>query len=936
MDSSKRALIWIGFIFCFRLLSAQELAPIEKFTPENYAAGNQNWMISQGSNRFVYVANNEGLLEFNGAEWKLYPTPNKTILRSVAVIEDKIYTGCYMDFGYWERNAKGILEYTSLSQPIKNKIQNDEQFWRIINYDEWVIFQSLNNIYFYNTKSKKYTITNFDNIVTKVFKVENAIYLHVVNEGVYKIHEGKPILLIKAQEYKNDWVINIFSSEDALLLVTQTNGFYKYASQKLIKWEVESDLMLRATSIYSSIQLTDKSILLGTISQGIIQIDAKGTVINKFNQNNGLSNNTVLSLFEDKEQNIWAGLDNGINYINLNSPLKIFNDDYGNIGTVYASKVFEGFLYIGTNQGLYYKRVDVNEAYNFIQGTKGQVWALHIIDKKLFCGHDSGTFIIEKGAVNLITSIPGTWIFREVPFNNEIILQGQYDGISVLQKENGKWKFRNKLKGFDISSRFLEIDKDKTIWVNHEYKGVYKLMVDQDFRKITNVVLESSVSKGKNSSIGSFKNKLLYASQEGIFYFDRPTNKFVKDSSLSKIIEDETYESGKLIVDESNKLWIFTKSNAYYITPGQISETPLINKIPIPLSLRKSMTGYENIAKLSDNKFLIGKVDGYITLDLKKITSEKYKIELNSIVLKDLNTAIPLAQSLTEKGDYNYQENSFEFHFSVPEYEKHLVVDYQYKVEGFHDNWMSLGEINKVSLDNLPHGNYKLKVRAMVGNELTVNEINYPFKIQKPWFFSHVALLFYIVTFLILTVIIHRSYKRYYNLKHLEDLDKKKKELELSIMEKEQQMMQIKNDQLKFDIESKNRELAISTMSVIKKNELLNNIKKELQNTKSKDNNKPVLRLIDKNLNDADDWSFFEEAFNNADKNFMKKIKKIHPSLTPNDLRLCAYLRLNLSSKEIANLLNISTRSVEIKRYRLRKKMELAHNTSLVNYILEI
>ena len=80
----------------------------------------------------------------------------------------------------------------------------------------------------------------------------------------------------------------------------------------------------------------------------------------------------------------------------------------------------------------------------------------------------------------------------------------------------------------------------------------------------------------------------------------------------------------------------------------------------------------------------------------------------------------------------------------------------------------------------------------------------------------------------------------------------------------------------------------------------------------------------------------FEEAFNNADKDFLKKVKSIHPSLTSNDLRLCAYLRSNLSSKEIAPLLNISSRSVEVKRYRLRKKMDLSHEANLTNYILEI
>ena len=100
--------------------------------------------------------------------------------------------------------------------------------------------------------------------------------------------------------------------------------------------------------------------------------------------------------------------------------------------------------------------------------------------------------------------------------------------------------------------------------------------------------------------------------------------------------------------------------------------------------------------------------------------------------------------------------------------------------------------------------------------------------------------------------------------------------------------------------------------------------------------NDAISKLADKNLNNEDDWRFFEEAFNNADREFLKKIKRIHNKLTKNDLKLCAYLRLNLSSKDIAPLLNISLRSVEIKRYRLRKKMKLSHNEGLTEYVLSI
>lgn len=153
-------------------------------------------------------------------------------------------------------------------------------------------------------------------------------------------------------------------------------------------------------------------------------------------------------------------------------------------------------------------------------------------------------------------------------------------------------------------------------------------------------------------------------------------------------------------------------------------------------------------------------------------------------------------------------------------------------------------------------------------------------------------------------------------------------------MENEQAIMQIKNEKLNQDVDNKNRELAISTMSIIKKNRVLNKIKKELKKNKDA-GNKTVLDLVNSNLNDSKDWSFFEQAFNNADKDFLDKIKRVHPDLTPNDLRFCAYLRLNLSSKEMAPLLNISTKSVETKRYRLRKKLGLEHDSGLVNYILK-
>ena len=907
-------------------LYSQELPPIEKFTPENYAGGNQNWMISQASNKFIYVANNEGLLEYNGANWKLYSTPNNTIIRAVNVVNDRVYTGCYMEFGYWQKDTYGILQYISLVQNLDVKMIEDEHFWNIVAYEEWVLFQSFNRIYFYNTVNNKFTIIDANNPIAKVFNINGVIYYSVQNEGFYSIEEGKSKLISNEPVFKEGIIINISPIDNGLLIQTRGSGFYIYKNNIITEWNIQVNETLKRIKVFTSLQLKDKSFVIGTISNGIIYLSKEGKIQYQINQNNGLSNNTALSLFEDVDGNIWVGLDNGINCINIEkTPVRILNDDKGILGTVYASVLFNNYLYLGTNQGLFYKKADTNESFKIINGTAGQVWSLFVFNNELFCGHHLGTYLIDKNDALQITDKPGTWNFKAIPTIQNALLQGNYNGLNILIKENGKWRFRNKIKGFDNSARFFEFLSNNVIFVSHEYKGVFKLMVDEDFTSISNISIQSELPIGKNSSIVKFKNNILFALNRGIYKYNSAEKKFLRDSVLSPIVTNETYLSGKLIVDETQKMWAFSKDNISYVSINDITSEFKIHTISIPSHLRKGMIGYENISHIENNKYLLGTTSGYIILDISLINpSDEYTIQLNSISLKRIDTT-DLPIDLNKKGEFKYRNSSIIINYSVPVYDKYQKVRYQYKLIGYYDNWSDWTDKTELFFDNLPFGEYSFLIRAKVGNKLTENIADYNFKILKPWYLSNSAIITYILSLFALILFIHKRYKRYYKTQ----LDRKQKESERLIMS-------IKNEKLNQDIENKNRELAISTMSIINKNEVLNSIKKELKNNELDKNNNAVLKLIEGNLNNSKDWKFFEEAFNNADKFFLDKIKMAHPNLTPNDLRFCAYLRLNLSSKEIAPLLNISVRSVETKRYRLRKQMNLAHDESLVTHILEI
>ena len=304
-------------LFLFSIVcSAQQLPPIVKYSKDIYNAGIQNWMISQDNHRFMYFANNEGLLEFNGSKWRLNPSPNETIIRSVKCINDKIYTGAFMEFGFWERGVNGQLFYTSLSKAIKDKINDDEQFWGIFPFDNWILFQSLEKIYAYNTKTKEFTIIDPKSTINKAFKTSNGIYFQTT-KGLYEIDQGKSKLFLSNEIVNQNKLINIYYANDELILVTQKQGIYKYKNGVLNKFTTTIDSEIQQSNIYSSQLLSDESIALGSISNGIFLLSKEGKLIYHITQNSGLSNNTALSLFEDVDKNLWIGLDNGINCINL-------------------------------------------------------------------------------------------------------------------------------------------------------------------------------------------------------------------------------------------------------------------------------------------------------------------------------------------------------------------------------------------------------------------------------------------------------------------------------------------------------------------------------------------------------------------------------------------------------------------------------------------
>ncbi|BAO75031.1 hypothetical protein WPG_0801 [Winogradskyella sp. PG-2] len=724
-------------------------------------AEDQNWSISQDRDGVIYFANNKGLLSYNSARWELFPTPNQSILRSVCVINDKIYSGSYMDFGYWGKDNLGGLTYKSLTSDKDFKIKEDEEFWDIVGVEDYILFQSLDRIYIYNVNADSFKIIDSRHRINKIFKTNETIYFQKEGYGIYEIQNGSERLVIPEDKFSNNEIINIYSIDNDLLLLTKERGLFIYSEGVISIWNSNANKALEGLSIYNSIRLSDGSFLFGTISEGIIQLSSDGKKILKINKSDGLSNNTVLSLLEDNKGNIWLGLNNGINIMNLDSPYLIYKDKQGVLGTIYTSIKVDNYLYLGSNQGLFFKRYGEGSNFNFIEGTKGQVWSLNYLKGEIFCGHDKGTFIVKNGKANLIKGDIGTWAIKEIKDKPNLLLQGNYKGLSILEKKNEKWNYRNKIDGFNISSRYLDFIESNQLLISHEYKGVYKLNISSEYKKIMNYE-KLGIDQGPKSSIIKYQNSILYSNRGGVYIYNKPQAIFYKDSTLSSIIEGDSYVSGKLIYDDNNnRLWCFSESDIIFVEPGKLSEEPKINKIPIPNQLRNSKVGYENILSLADNKYLVGTADGYLTIDLDKHKQSSKSIGIDKVSYRSLHDEFVLV-NINKPIELDYKSNSILFRYSVTDYNKFSATKYKYRLLGFYDKWSNWSSESQTYIENLPHGSYKFEVKALSSGEQSNNIASYEFSIEKPWYLHTVAIIFYVLLGLALIFLIQYFNNKYY------------------------------------------------------------------------------------------------------------------------------------------------------------------------------
>lgn len=932
------------------------LPDVVNYKKLDYRAGLQNWDIRQDDNGIIYVANNEGLLCFDGSSWQVLPLPNRTIVRSLEIVNTNyIYVGGQGELGFFSPNKQGVLKYKSLLELIPNKDRSFGDVWDIESIGNDIFFRCSDKIF--RLKDNKITSYPAPNEWGFMGEIRDKIYAQDFVKGlmVYNGVNWDPISPTNTLP-QNDPITGLLTGRgDTILITTLKNGIYSLYNNTIKSHNSRNQSIFKSERIYGATPLGKERIALGTNNSGVYIIDHQANIVQRFSRKEGLQHNNILSVFADNRQNLWLGLDNGIDLIIYNSAIKQIAPGLED-ASGYSVALFNQNLYVGTSGGMYRVKLKKNDDLSFTLGnfepianSKGQTWNLSILENSLLLGHHEGGFLIQEGKATQLTPTPGIWNY--IPLNdsnNKTIAAGHYKGIQLFQLKGDKLIPKETITGFDESSRYMAADKKGNLWISHPYHGVFKISKEAEGYNVQTLTKKDGLPSLLNNHLFKINNTITLGTEKGVYYLNEEIVKFYPADDFNKLLGNKSIRYLK--EDSLGSCWFVQDKNI-----GVINEKR--NKVTyIPELSNKLLSGFEMILPFNENNIFISGERGIFHLNFKKYKENIFnpQVQIRKVSLVNKRDSLiyggyrnSLESNTIDKYPIIASEwKTIRINYTSTLYGQQARLEYAYRLKGFESNWSTWSDRTEKEYTNLREGKYvfEVKVRNNLGNESDI--ISYSFQILPPWHRTSIAYVSYAILIVISLYSLYKWQQKKFQKQKLKIEEEKKRLLYIHELERnktESQLITLKNEKLEAEINFKNSELASSTMHLVKKGELLSKIKEELSKVmKSLENPiaiseiKKVLKSVGEDDKIDQEWEAFAKHFDKVHSDFVINLKEKYPALSANEVKLCIYLRMNLSSKEIAQLMSISVRGVEISRYRLRKKLGLRSEISLFDHLIVI
>lgn len=853
------SLFAILFLLSFtpHISNSQELGrfPIFNFNHRDYAGHSQNWAIVQDLRGLIYVANNSGVLEYDGSDWRLIPI-NNALSRCLDIdSEGRIWVGGQDEIGYLAADSSTSLRFYSLTSKIQPSYLPIGLVRQVFTSHEGIFFSSNKCLVQINGETVKTwkPKTSFH----RTFFANNKLFVNQPEYGLTYLDNDTLIAIPEAEiiSKKLIYFIQPYSSKK-LLIGTQSDGLYLYNLDALrkdtiiskdsviTKFKTEEDDFLTKNLIYSCVKLPDNQFAIGTSRGGVVIISKQGKSLRRINLASNLQDESVWNMFLDNQNNLWMALNNGVSYTNINSQLTYFDDKLGLKGSLQSVVRYNNNLYVSTSVGVSFKTNDgFKEVKNFNKYAN-RLGVINTSDNRtfLFASTSDGIYLIKNDEAFKISSHKNqSFCFASSKLFPNIAYVGLNDGVGILRYQQGVWSFLGKIEGTKGQVYSLLEDIDGRLWYSHRYKGVSCCNIVNPYQLATEPVktyhqLPFS-PKCDDMAISLIDGTIKVSTDKGLCRYDLKQDCFIPDSCLGIEFADGSTGIRILNQDTKGNLWF----EAYKNNPSRWIERAILypdktyRRLPAQFRAIPDMIFNDVLSEDYDINWIAssdglyrfdGKVKGeeqsIIKLLIRRVTTNNAKQVFNGAFALPANgkgyRSTNFSSTSTSKQKFNSSDNSIIFYFSSPFFGQNQKIKYSYILEGYDNTWSDWTNDQKKEYTNLTSGNYKFVVKARNVFDTESPIASYSFTIKSPWYKSPASFILYLLIIAVIIwayVTIKTNLLKSSNLRLQALVKERTKDLILyqeEIIEKNEELMQQKEEmQVQRDeLHEQNRQTAAS------------------------------------------------------------------------------------------------------------------------------
>jgi class 3 adenylate cyclase/sugar lactone lactonase YvrE len=710
------------------------------YAAKEYHASPHNFGFAEDSRGVVYIANLDGLLEFDGVSWHLIRFDGGSpLVRSVAVdAAGTVFVGGQGQFGFLKPDSAGVPRLVSLVERLPEQDRQFGDIWRVLPTAQGVYFSSYSRLFRLNPDGSVkvwHPVSNFG----RALLVSGSIYVKTRERGLLKMRGDELTPVPGGQRFAaSAGSVAATAVEDAIaldggLLVATQDRLLRLTASGVENFPTSADKYFGEKLIYSLAMLPSGDIAVGTQTGGLVLLNRGGSLDRVITKRDGLADDWVTSMFTDSQGGVWLAYDGG-GLTRFNPGLSRFDTGAG-IPTAWCSVRQGNSVYAGSTAGLLKMRtVDAQSPqFSAIVGINRNVWSLVPLGSDLLAATDRGISLISgQKASSILETRQGVLDLSVSVQDPNVVYAAGKNVVFVLRRQGNEWQKIAEVPFPGQEVRTVFEDSDSLVWATTP-DTIWRIDLRQQPIKPEPFGSDKGVPGGGQVIFGQrLGDHLVFGTSKGLRRYSPQEKRFAPDISLGSEFADGSRNVLRVFDDPAGNIWVTGDGyhELLHKQPGGYQ------RLPSPLI----QAGIDEIYSMSfdpDGTVWASGADSILYRWERALAGNPdrgFKVLTRNVRTGDGKSIVYGGFGDPSSIRLPYSSNALRFEFAAPFFEQPEAVDYQVYLEGSDPGWSSWSHESHKDYNNLREGSYKFRVRARSPHGTVNEETGYSFGVHPPWY----------------------------------------------------------------------------------------------------------------------------------------------------------------------------------------------------------